>query len=98
MSRSVLRVSKSLSASGRLAFQLGENASNIAHSPMLCDLAITSSENIAGRKTQAFSRRRHPEVNALIGSFVDKACCSHVAAGERGFWRRRKGGDSFSAA
>src|SRR3974377_1225197 len=93
----MLRVSRSLSAAGRLSFQLSEKTSNVAHSPMLYDFTITSSENIAGRKTQAFSRRRHAEVNVLMGSRIDKACCSHLAASERGFYRDRKAGHSFQA-
>jgi hypothetical protein len=45
-----------------LSFQLGERAGNIAHSPMLRDLAVTNAENIAGREAQGFSGRGHAKV------------------------------------
>jgi hypothetical protein len=41
----VLCVSPNLAVVG-LSFQLGERAGNIAHSPMLRDLAVTNAENI----------------------------------------------------
>ena len=77
------------------SFELSERTGNITHSPMLRDFATTNSENIARRKAQGLSRRRHAEVNTFMGSRINKAGCSHIAAGERGFYRDRKVGHSF---
>ena len=78
-----------------LSFQLSERASNIPHSPMLRDLAVTNAENIARCEAQGFSRRGHAEVLTSMSSTVDEACCRHLAAGERDLGCDRKVGHPF---
>jgi hypothetical protein len=55
------------------AFDLRQYAGDVAHAPMLCDLAARYAEDIAGGESQAFPGRRHAQQHAMLRAGIDEA-------------------------
>ncbi len=47
---------------------LRQYASNVAHAPMIDDLAASDAKDVAGREAQAFPSRRHAVQHALMNA------------------------------
>jgi hypothetical protein len=72
-------------AAQRLAAQLRQNASDIAHAPMLDKQTILHPENVAGGEMQRLAGRRDAEIGAVVRAGIDETRSDMIFVGHDDF-------------